>query len=105
MVDYCNVNLSPWQCGAVNCIGCEYNKAKEDNVADSKYMSAEKLVSDVILLAGKDGANMRVRLCDDAGNLYIVKRVSIDTSDSTVWLDVDIEEVDDEIPSASDISA
>jgi hypothetical protein len=48
---------------------------------------------------------MRVRLCDDAGNLYIVKRVSIDTSDSTVWLDVDIEEVDDEIPSASDISA
>jgi hypothetical protein len=46
MVDYCNVNLSPWQCGAVNCIGCEYNKAKEDNVADSKYMSAEKLVSD-----------------------------------------------------------
>jgi hypothetical protein len=111
MVDYCDVNLSPWQCGTQDCIKCQYNNASRfnkggDTVADkNKYMRCEDVVKDILLLAGVEGKDMCFRVCDQEGNLYLAKTVTVDASDNTIWLDIDPEEVDDEIPSASDITA
>jgi hypothetical protein len=57
--------------------------------------TAEDLVQDTLLNAGASGKDMQVKVSDEAGNIYNVLSIYTDDQETTLWLDVEMDEDDE----------